>query len=384
LSDAGSIGYSASGNGGPVGSFDSVWVDDNPVAVQGDPVPSIAGQFWNFGSRPGITADGRLHWVGGFGAVQGGSTQNRGLFIDNTATPLLMGGQVLPNLPFALNTTTTVAFGYRFSKFANHYMAPVLMASGSTLTDGTMALDGIGLMVGGSLVREGSPVPAAIGGLAGENWSSFEFCDATECGEWYFTGDTSAAVGEDEFICRNGRIVYREGQEISGRTVSGAINHAYMNEQGDIAFVWPIVSKATTLEALFVNGHIVLSEGDAVDLDGDGNIEPNSILIDFTGISALVMSDRDAGGMVTLYFTADIDTLGTPSSTDDTEGGFVLRVPFDPCPSDVNDSGVTNIDDLLTVINEWALGAASPADINADCTVNIDDLLIVINGFGPC
>jgi hypothetical protein len=178
--------------------------------------------------------------------------------------------------------------------------------------------------------------------------------------------------------------VYREGQEISGRTVSGAINHAYMNEQGDIAFVWPIVSKATTLEALFVNGHIVLSEGDAVDLDGDGNIEPNSILIDFTGISALVMSDRDAGGMVTLYFTADIDTLGTPSSTDDTEGGFVLRVPFDPCPSDVNDSGVTNIDDLLTVINEWALGAASPADINADCTVNIDDLLIVINGFGPC
>lgn len=383
LSDAGKISYSATGTGGPVGGFDSVWVDDNAVAMEGSPVPSLPGQFFVFASRPGITADGRPHWVSGFTSVPGGATQNRGLFMDNGATAVLIGGQVVPDLPFPLNTGTAVAFGYRFSSLAGHYIAPVIIASGSTANDGAMTMDGAGLMVGGSLVREGSPVPAAIGGLVGELWANFEFVDATECGEFYFTGDTNAATTVDEFICINGQIVYREGQVVDGRTLTGAINHAYMNEQGDVAFVWPIVSKPAAVEALFVNGHIVLSEGDAVDLDGDGNIEPNSILQDFTGISALVISDRVAG-QVTLYFTADIDTLGTPSTTDDTEGGFRLTVPFDPCPSDVNNSNGTDLDDLLLIINEWDQGAASPADINADCTVNIDDLLIVVNGFGPC
>src|SRR2546426_370153 len=59
------------------------------------------------------------------------------------------------------------------------------------------------------------------------------------------------------------------------------------------------------------------------------------------------------------------------------------------CPGDINQTGVTNIDDLLSVINGWGPCAAPfppycPADINHNCVVNIDDLLGVINGWGPC
>jgi hypothetical protein len=83
MSDTGNLAYSATGTGGPVGGFDSVWLDDSPVAVQGAAHPTLPGQFWSFASRPGVTGDGMPHFVGGITAVQGGSTQNRGLFFGN-------------------------------------------------------------------------------------------------------------------------------------------------------------------------------------------------------------------------------------------------------------------------------------------------------------
>jgi hypothetical protein len=57
------------------------------------------------------------------------------------------------------------------------------------------------------------------------------------------------------------------------------------------------------------------------------------------------------------------------------------------CPADIFPSGgngVVNIDDLLTVINNWGATGANPADITGNNIVDIDDLLAVINGWGPC
>jgi hypothetical protein len=47
-------------------------------------------------------------------------------------------------------------------------------------------------------------------------------------------------------------------------------------------------------------------------------------------------------------------------------------------------NGTTNIDDLLTVINNWGTCDQCIADINGDDLVNIDDLLLAINGWGGC
>jgi hypothetical protein len=54
------------------------------------------------------------------------------------------------------------------------------------------------------------------------------------------------------------------------------------------------------------------------------------------------------------------------------------------CPTDLNNSGATDIDDLLAVINNWGAGPGNPADVNGSGTVNIDDLLMVINSWGDC
>lgn len=325
IANDGSVAYSATGTGGPVGGFDSVWLDDTPIAVEGNPVPSIPGQFYVFASRPGITADGKPYWCSGFGAVQGGSTQNRALFFTAGASVLLQGGSAVPGLPFPL--TTAMSFDYRMSELGSHYIIPMVMSSGSTLHDDVMVMDNAGLMAGGSLVREQTPVPAASGGLPGENWDNFDHCGANEAGDWYLTGDTEPSTINDEIIVKNGVIVYREGQVVDGEILSGDVEHAYMNADGDIAYIWDI--QANTLETLFVNDQLLVKETDLVDLTGDGVADANKRLANFTGISSLTMSDRDVNGFVDIYFTADIDTANTTTTADDVEGFFRVHAFVD-------------------------------------------------------
>jgi hypothetical protein len=127
-------------------------------------------------------------------------------------------------------------------------------------------------------------------------------------------------------------MLYRDGMVLDGQTVQGDVEAAYMNENGDIAFIWDVA--ANTLEALYLNNDLLIKEGDLVDLDGNGVVEPNSVLRDFTGIASLAAGDRTAGGLVDVYFTADIDVNGTTSTLDDIEGMFrITAVVPEPASS---------------------------------------------------
>ena len=54
-----------------------------------------------------------------------------------------------------------------------------------------------------------------------------------------------------------------------------------------------------------------------------------------------------------------------------------------PKAGDVNADGITNVEDLLAVINAWgACPAPCNADLNGDGSVNVNDLLTVINNWG--
>ena len=320
ISDAGLVSYSASGTGGPVGGFDSEWLDDTPIAVEGNPIPSMPGQYWRFASRPGVSASGEPYWVGGITNTPGGATQNRVLFYGTGATVVLAGLTTPAGLPAAI-TNGGISFDYRFSALGNHYITPVIMQTGSSLHDDAMLMDGAGLFAGGDLVREQRLVPPSVGGLPSENWDNFGYCGVTNTGQYFFTGDTEPATANDGFLFKNGHILYREGDALGGEVLSGTVSAAYMNENADIAFVWPI--QGGTKRALFVNDMLLLRQGEPVDLSGDGVVEPTSLLGSFTGINALTVSDRDALGNVKVYFTADVDTAGTPATSADDIGAYL-------------------------------------------------------------
>ncbi len=323
MDDLGRVAYSATGDNG-LGdtSADSAWVDDFPLAIGGTP-SSVAGQFWSFASRPNITPSGMPWFVGGITSTPTGSTQNRGLFVGFDATPLYLGGDVVPPFTDPLSTANTVAFDLGFSANGTHHIVEVQLANGNSSADNAIVIDGVGLSLGGTLVQEGNPVPASVGGDGVENWDNFDFMGINEAGDWFFTGDTDGDTATDEIIVFNGQILYREGDVIDGHVVSGAIEGAWLTEDGDLAFIWDINDNAD--EALFVNDRLVLADGDAVDLDGDGVIDPGTAISSFTGISVL-----RAGVDWRVYFTADIDTQGTSSTLDDIEGFFCLSVFASP------------------------------------------------------
>ncbi len=380
FSDAGSVCYSASGSGGPVGGFDSVFVDDAPIALEGAPHQSLPGLFWSFASRPGMTASGQPYFVGGTRTTAAGTTSNRGLFYGSGATTLLLGGQTVPGLPAALTNAQTVSFDTRFSAAGTHYLAEVEMV-GATTSNNVMVYSGAGLTIGGALVREGSVLPVSAGGGAGELWQNFDFVGVNEFGRYFFTGDSNIA-GNDEFVLLDGRIVLREGGTLTtGETVGAFIDAGAMNENGDWAVVWDLTSSSIGPEILICNNRGVLKTGDTVDWDGDGVLDANAIVDQFEGISSLSLTNRDDAGNVQAYVPATVVVAGVPREA-------ALRVSFaaprQPGAGDMDCDGVTDFDDItpfvVALTGRPAYEAAFPdciyfhADADADGRVSFDDI----------
>jgi hypothetical protein len=329
LSDAGNISYS------PTTTGDSIWLDSTALGTDGDPIAALPGQNFIFGSDPQITQNGTPYWIGGYGPAA--STTARGLFKGPTITPVFRTGDAIANSGGqTLNAANGPSFGTRMSALGTNYIAPVVM-TGPTANDNAIVVNASVLDAAGpGPVREGLAVPAAAGGLVGETWSTnFDAVSITEGGEAFVTGDTNAAVAVDEFVFVKDKIVLREGtilpSTLGPATINGAIEWGDMNEDLDWAVTWDVDAGGVNREALIVNSSIVLLEGDLVDWNGDGVInagDGNARLTDFTGIRAVAIGERQLGdSFFDVYFTAEVDLLGTTSTADDVEGGFALRVP---------------------------------------------------------
>ena len=319
----GSISYSPTVDTG-AGTLDSVWLDDTPIAVEGDNIPTLPGTVWRFASRPNVLLTNEPVWIGGID--QGATSLGNGLFRGAGAIPVLRSFDVVPGIPVPLTGGNAIDFDFRFSPGGLRYITPVDTGE-ATGVNTYLVVDGAALVLGGGVVNEGEPVPASVGGLPGENWDNFDFVGITDFGRYFFTGDTDGPTTTDEFVVVDGTIVLREGDVVDGYTLTGAIEGGYMNGDGDFAVVWDVVDGTSSLECLIFNGRVVAIEGQAVDLDGDGQVDPNAILRDFTGINALTLS-----GDRVLRVTADIDLFGTTSSLDDVQ--VALAVPIDPLTVD--------------------------------------------------
>jgi hypothetical protein len=66
--------------------------------------------------------------------------------------------------------------------------------------------------------------------------------------------------------------------------------------------------------------------------------------------------------------------------------GYVATLTCDVCFTDINDNGVTDVDDLLMVIDGWGACVNPPchSDLDSNDQTNVDDLLHVINKWGNC
>ena len=336
FSDFGDVCYSASGTGGPDGGFDSAWVNTIGFAVEGFEITTgpVAGNFWSFASAPTMDANGLGYFSGGIRPSVSGppTTAQHGLWATDSETPILLVGDEVPGLPAPLDIGTAIDFSYKFSRFGSAYILDATLETSGTglpsTADHAIIMSGAGLFLDGQLVQEGSVVPVAIGGDGTETWQTgFDFYGISDMGEYLFTGDTDGATATDEYMVLNGVIHLREGDSLGADTITGLIEAADMNNNGDWALVWQVSVGGT---CLIYNDQVLLRTDDLVDFNGDGVIDgaDNGATVDdfevFT--NAMVVGDRDAAGNVSIYLPLDVDPDGAGGTTTLVEGIYKITV----------------------------------------------------------
>lgn len=314
----------------------AAWLEREIFIDEGLPVLSQPGYEWtSVGGGFGFLADGTPWWSAR--SASNDVPLRFGLYVGEEQTPLYLTGDVVPDLPGPIHTTTDFR-GASLSPRGLHHVVPVDVPG----ADGeTVIADGRGLKVAGALLIEGAAVPASSGGLPGETWRTFDRGNVNDAGDYALRAFTT----EGMTLLSNGAIVARQGSTVDGQPI-GIIGQVDLNQAGDVLFVAQLGSGVFDPPGLFVNGQLVLTEGDPIDLDGDGAADPGVTLSHFSDYEAAKLSERDLAGRVDVYLVARADFLGTPTIFDDVIAVLSLPVQAGPgmvvAPIDVDPASCAN------------------------------------------
>ena len=370
MSDVGDVFYGTTSDDtiSMITGLDGVFLNDTLVLNEDEAIDSVPGTFSTFNSRPGITANGIPYWVGGITFVEGEGTDARVLFMGPDAEAILMSGDNVVGVPEPIGGS-----GIDFNVRMSHCGSNFIMASFLEGGDDVVHINGEALTTDGALIRTGVAIPISAGGT-GDNFDNFDFMGVGESGRYMVTGDSDGDASTDEFIMLDGQIVLREGDFIGDDMLSGSIEGAFMNDDGDWSAIWDADIDGVNQEVLILNGDIILSEGDQVDWNGDGDVDlldDGAVIDNFTGISTLTMSRVNASGNLRIYFTADVVVNG-----ETLEGGFVINAPGNPIViGDVNGDGNVDLFDVFPFVKAIVSQTYIPgADINGDNQVDLLDV----------
>ena len=319
LNDAGQLIYRAAVLDADQGGaeLDSLWLDDTLLWKQGDAVPGQAGASWTLFARPVLQSDGSAWWISNGTSLFG---LQRALYRGSNATPVYQAGDLVPPLTVPLDADA-MDWAYAVAPNGAHHIA-ILRLDAGVDEDQFVALDGQILQVGGQPIGEGELLGAPLSGGPGERWrktTSFsnilgEFnpttgqIDVNAAGDYVFAGTTTAPAPQDVVVIKNGALLFREGQS----TISGEINpwssHWRLTEAGDVVHTSKLVLDGVIEDALWWNDVVLLVEGDSIDLDGDGALDPHTKLERIVGEELGLAQGADCA----IYVQAQVDVLGTP------------------------------------------------------------------------
>jgi hypothetical protein len=313
--------YSALGMLGSQGPLDSVWLDDTPLAIEGQAIPSLPGKRWGAQLEVvGQATPAQTWWLAEVVDIQSGASEGLGLFQGVAATVVFRSGDVLPGTGAAIDLD-----GIRdvhLSGDGNHFVALIETVE-PPAGNGYLIVDGAVAQLAGTPVREGAVLPAAIGGLPGEHWVSLDSAAIGQTDNWVLSAHTDAGAALDQVFVRGGAVALREGDTIPGGKLTGDIGAIYVSVVGDITgALWAVESTQGPVEAAIVADRVISRVGDAVDLDGNGTPEPGHVISELEQL-ALSWYGRT-------MVVARIDTQGTPSLSDDVRSALWLLTGVHP------------------------------------------------------
>lgn len=279
-------------------------------------------------------------------------------------------------------TWVTMSDAFYTTPDGAHWMA-IGRGDGQVFPEVTLVRDGLAVLktgqpIGGSAVILGT-IPA---------W------DIKSNGDWWARG---ADTGTGDYAARNGVVVAKTGDPItpgSGETWGDTFLAFNINEAGD----WVLVGNTSEGDlgrdnVMVLNGETVLArEGDAVELDLDGNGDFDDAFIGRGNntLAAFEANDVFINEAGDVYFFASLrDEAGNDLNSNPSFGApqAFLRILAGgtPCPGDLNSDGVVDLADLTTLLSNYGtVGGATPeqGDLNGDQNVDLSDLTLLLSAFG--
>ncbi len=202
-------------------------------------------------------------------------------------------------------------------------------------------------------------------------------------GAWLARGDNA---DNSQWVVLNGGVVAASGDPTTPGATENFVTFLALsaNGAGDYVVAATTDGAADADQVVVLNGEtVVVSEGDPVDLDGNGLADDDVFIAAFDA-DDLILTDDLNDDLVDdrkIYFFGDIrDGAGTAL------GDALLRVGMAalPCPADLNGDRDVNAADLALLLGAWGPCAGCAADISGDDQVNAADLALLLGAWGPC
>jgi len=248
-----------------------VLVTSNGVLIQeGDPAPGLPGMYISAASDTRMLPDGTAVWYSGYSDTPGGDEVANVLYrATDTATPVIdivvQSGDIVDGW--------VMGFLHDW-----HYS---VSEDGNQLAQSVLAVRIEPPHVTRRVVRVSQAVVAveeeSTG--AGDNWDHFSFKDVNNLGNYILAGHTDGDEATDEFLAYNGEIVIREGDTVGGVTLTSPADArgVCLDNRNHAIFLWDVGYIATLFAAadaaMLTEAVPVLTEGDTVDVDGDGVVD---------------------------------------------------------------------------------------------------------------
>ncbi|MEM8712884.1 MAG: hypothetical protein AAGG01_18185 [Planctomycetota bacterium] len=293
--------YAGTDVGGPQDRLHA-WVEDEPVALAGEPIPGMPEWTWRFPARIYLTTSGAFY-INGVASIPGGEWR-RVVWRWPDQEILIASGQPIPGVPFISQ---------------DFWTAPEISEDGLNWSVILYAPGNRALVVNGALyeaapgypVMRGSAVPPQITGSHGAStWRNIGSPSAVNNrGDVLFRGTADNSAGDSLLMdVRNGR---RHSDAPGSGTVAG------MDARGALVY-----SRVAGSRLIDVEGYNNVLRNSELDLDGDGEGETGtagtSFWHNFAGPNSrhsavcLASFPLDSGETGQAYFRARDFRMDTP------------------------------------------------------------------------